>query len=89
MSKTLTPLKKIQISKDKFDQVNKEHFIKQLNEMHPAQKEIIEQKLLKKFVNFEDRSNNRAAQDEEKERQAKLLLRSKFNEQQRENLKKS
>lgn len=31
----------------------------------------------------------KAAHEEEKERQAKLLLRKKFNEQQRENLKKS
>ena len=41
LNKTLTPLKKIQITKERFDQVAKEHFVKQLNEMHPAQKEII------------------------------------------------
>jgi hypothetical protein len=49
MSKTLTPLKKIQISKEKFDTVQKEHFVKQLNELHPAQKEIIEHQKLKKY----------------------------------------
>lgn len=89
LNKTLTPLKKIQISKERFDQVTKEHFVKQLNELHPAQKEIIEQALLKKFVDFEHKNRLKAAQEEEKARQAKLLKQSKFNEQERENIKKS
>jgi hypothetical protein len=62
MSKTLAPLKKIPITKEKFDQVQKEHFIKQLNELHPAQKEIIEHQLLKKFNDFQVNSTIRAAQ---------------------------
>jgi hypothetical protein len=66
LSKTLTPLKKIQITKEKFDQVQKEHFLKQLNELHPAQKEIIEHQLLKKFNDFHLNSTVRANQDEEK-----------------------
>ena len=63
LSKTLTPLKKIQISKEKFDQIHKEHFVKQLNELHPAQKEIIQQKLLKKFSDFEQKTNVKASME--------------------------
>jgi hypothetical protein len=40
-------------------------------------------------VDFEHKSRLKAAQEEEKARQAKLLLQSKFNEQERENIKKS
>lgn len=40
-TKTLSPLKKIQISKDQFDKVNRDHFKKQLNELHRAQKTIV------------------------------------------------
>lgn len=79
MNKTLSPLKKIQISKDKYDQVNKEHFVKQLNELHPAQKEIIQDQVLKKFGDFQFTSTMKAMQEDEKDRQASLLLRSKFN----------
>lgn len=89
MGKTLTPLKKIQISREKFDQVQREHFVKQLNELHPAQKEIVEHKLLKKYSDFHLLANRKAMQEEEKERQAQLLLRTKFYEQERDNLKKS
>lgn len=89
MNKTLSPLKKIQISKEKFDQANKEHFVKQLNELHPAQKEIIHQRLLKKFGDFHSTSTIRAQQEEDNEKQAKILLRNRFIEQERENLKKS
>lgn len=89
LGKTLTPLKKIQISREKFDQVQREHFVKQLNELHPAQKEIVEHKLLKKYSDFHLLANRKAMQEEEKERQAQLLLRTKFYEQERDNLKKS
>lgn len=51
-SKTLSPLKKIQVSKDQFDKISKQHFNKQLNELHRAQKEIIQEKHLKKFSDF-------------------------------------
>lgn len=57
--------------------------------MHPAQKEIIQDKLLKKFSDFHHTSSLKAMQDEDKEMQAKLYLRSKFYEQQRDNIKKS
>ena len=83
MNKTLSPLKKLQISKDKFDQVHKEHFIKQLNELHPAQKEIIQDKLLQKFGDFHNNSIYKAGNDEEKDRQTNLLLRRKFYDQER------
>lgn len=61
MTKTLSPLKKIQISKEKYDEVSREHFIKQLNELHPAQKEIVQEKILKKFGDFQQKSTLRAA----------------------------
>lgn len=57
--------------------------------MHPAQKEIVQDRLLKKFGDFHERTLNKVVQEEEKERQAKQLLRNKFHDQQRENLKKS
>lgn len=48
-AKPLSPLKKIQVAKDKYDAVTRDHFQKQLNELHPAQKEIVKDRLLKKF----------------------------------------
>ncbi len=50
--KTLSPLKKIKVSKQKYDAMSKEHFSRQLNEMHPAQKVFLEKRLLKKFTDF-------------------------------------
>lgn len=57
--------------------------------MHPAQKEIIQDQHLKKFDDFHQNTLLKVASAEEKERQGRLLLRKKFNEQQRDNLKKS
>lgn len=57
--------------------------------MHPAQKEIIQDKHLRKFEDFHQNTLMKVANAEEKERQGRLLLRKKFNEQQRDNLKKS
>jgi hypothetical protein len=57
--------------------------------MHPAQKEIIQEKLLRKYGEFHNNTLMRTAHEEERERQVKLLLRKKFNEEQRDNLKKS
>ena len=57
--------------------------------MHPAQKEIIQDRLLKKYGDFHHNTLMHSALEEEKERQANLLVRKQFNEQQRENLKKS
>ena len=40
-TKPLSPLKKIKVSKDQYDKISKEHFNKQLNELHRAQKDIL------------------------------------------------
>jgi hypothetical protein len=45
--------------------------------------------LLKKFGDFHSSSTIRVQHEEENEKQAKILLRNRFIEQERENLKKS
>lgn len=47
--------------------------------MHPAQKEIIQDRHLRKFGDFHTTTLHSVASAEEKERQSKLLLRKKFN----------
>jgi hypothetical protein len=48
-NKPLSPLKKIPVPKEKFDKISKEHFNKQLNEIHQAQKSINLDSHLSKF----------------------------------------
>jgi hypothetical protein len=54
MNKTLSPLKKIKVSKDQYDKVEKDHFVKQLNELRPAQKSVNQESLLRKFSDFHE-----------------------------------
>jgi hypothetical protein len=63
--------------------------VKQLNELHPAQKEIIEHQLLKKFNDFHLTSIVKASQGDEKERQSRLLQQKKFYDHQRDSINKS
>ena len=88
-TRTLSPLKKIQVSKEKFDEVNREHFVKQLNELHPSQKAIIQDRHLLKFQHAQEKNELKAAQEEEIGRQAKLMARTRNNIQLRDTLKKS
>ena len=59
-SKPLSPLKKIPLSKDTFDKISKEHFNKQLNEIHRAQKNINLDSHLQKFPEFHQKQLERA-----------------------------
>ena len=69
----MSPLKKIKNSKDQYDKVSKEHFKKQLNEIHRAQKDIIQENHLNKFPEFHQKQLIKIGNEEEKEAQMRLL----------------
>jgi hypothetical protein len=60
-----------------------------LNELHPAQKEIIEHQHLRKFNDFHLTSLTKVAQADEKDRQQTLLQQRKFYDHQRDSINKS
>lgn len=52
MKTGLTPLKKVEIGKEKKDQLDIDLFKRRIQEKHKAQKKIDEEQLLKKFSDF-------------------------------------